>query len=31
VIAMHKEFYGMREFAVHDPDGYPLIFAEQAE
>jgi hypothetical protein len=28
---MHKEFYGMREFAVHDPDGYPLIFAEQAE
>jgi uncharacterized glyoxalase superfamily protein PhnB len=31
VIAMHKEFYGMREFAVHDPDGYLLIFAEQAE
>jgi uncharacterized glyoxalase superfamily protein PhnB len=31
VIAMHKEFYGMREFAVHDPDGYLLIFAEQAK
>lgn len=30
VIAMHKEFYGMREFAVHDPDGYLLIFAEEA-
>jgi len=31
VIAMHKEFYGMREFAVHDPDGYLLIFAEEAK
>jgi uncharacterized glyoxalase superfamily protein PhnB len=31
VIAMHKEFYGMREFAVHDPDGYLLIFAEPAK
>ena len=30
VIAMHKQFYGMKEFAVHDPDGYLLIFAEEA-
>ncbi len=29
VIAMHKQFYGMREFAVHDPDGYLLIFAQE--
>jgi len=27
-IPMHKEFYGMREFAVLDPDGYLIIFAE---
>lgn len=31
VIAMHKEFYGMREFAVLDPDGYLIIFAEPVE
>jgi len=31
VIAMHKQFYGMKEFAVHDPDGYLLIFAEEAK
>jgi uncharacterized glyoxalase superfamily protein PhnB len=31
VIAMHKQFYGMKEFAIHDPDGYLLIFAEHAE
>jgi catechol 2,3-dioxygenase-like lactoylglutathione lyase family enzyme len=31
VIPLHKEFYGMKEFAVHDPDGYLLIFAERAE
>jgi uncharacterized glyoxalase superfamily protein PhnB len=30
VIAMHKQFYGMKEFAIHDPDGYLLIFAEEA-
>ena len=30
VIAMHKQFYGMKEFAVHDPAGYLLIFAEEA-
>jgi catechol 2,3-dioxygenase-like lactoylglutathione lyase family enzyme len=29
-IAMHKEFYGMKEFAVLDPDGYLMIFAEPA-
>jgi len=29
VIAMHKQFYGMREFAVHDPDGHLLIFAQE--
>jgi catechol 2,3-dioxygenase-like lactoylglutathione lyase family enzyme len=28
-IAMHEEFYGMKEFAVQDPDGYLIIFAEQ--
>lgn len=28
VIAMHTEFYGMKEFAVLDPDGYLIIFAE---
>ena len=27
-IPMHTEFYGMKEFAVHDPDGYLIIFAE---
>jgi uncharacterized glyoxalase superfamily protein PhnB len=26
---LHTEFYGMKEFAVFDPDGYLLIFAEQ--
>ena len=31
VIAMHKEFYGMKEFAVLDPDGYLIIFAEPVE
>ena len=27
-VPLHKEFYGMKEFAVHDPDGYVIIFAE---
>lgn len=31
VIPLHKEFYGMTEFAVLDPDGYLLIFAEPQE
>lgn len=30
-IPLHKEFYGMKEFAVLDPDGYLLIFAEPQE
>lgn len=29
-IPIHKEFYGMREFAVYDPDAYLIIFAERA-
>jgi catechol 2,3-dioxygenase-like lactoylglutathione lyase family enzyme len=31
VIPMHKEFYGMKEFAVLDPDGYLIIFAEPTQ
>lgn len=27
-IPLNETFYGMREFAVLDPDGYLLIFAE---
>jgi uncharacterized glyoxalase superfamily protein PhnB len=27
-IPMHTEFYGMKEFAVKDPDGYLIILAE---
>lgn len=27
-IALNETFYGMREFAVLDPDGYMIIFAE---
>ena len=30
-IPLHKEFYGMNEFAVLDPDGYLLIFAEPVQ
>lgn len=30
-IPLHKEFYGMKEFAVFDPDGYLIIFAEPAQ
>jgi catechol 2,3-dioxygenase-like lactoylglutathione lyase family enzyme len=30
-IPMHKEFYGMKEFAVVDPDGYLIIFAEPTQ
>jgi uncharacterized glyoxalase superfamily protein PhnB len=26
---MRTTFYGMREFAVTDPDGYILTFAER--
>ena len=28
-IPLNETFYGMREFAVLDPDGYMLIFAER--
>jgi lactoylglutathione lyase len=30
-IPLHTEFYGMKEFAVLDPDGYLLIFAERVQ
>jgi uncharacterized glyoxalase superfamily protein PhnB len=23
------QFYGMREFAIHDPDGHLITFAER--
>ena len=26
---LHKTFYGTREFAVQDPDGYICVFAER--
>lgn len=29
VMPMTKQFYGMREFAITDPDGYLLTFAER--
>jgi len=28
---MHTSFYGAREFAIADPDGYVLIFTEHKE
>jgi len=28
-IELNETFYGMREFAVNDPDGYMVIFAER--
>jgi uncharacterized glyoxalase superfamily protein PhnB len=31
VMPLHTEFYGMREFAINDPDGYMLIFAERVK
>jgi uncharacterized glyoxalase superfamily protein PhnB len=30
-IPLHETFYGMREFAVLDPGGYLIIFAERAK
>ncbi|MGZ4839843.1 MAG: glyoxalase superfamily protein [Terriglobales bacterium] len=30
-VPLHTEFYGMREFAINDPDGYMLIFAERVK
>ena len=29
VMALETKFYGMREFAIEDPDGYVLTFAER--
>lgn len=29
VIPLHTQWYGMKEFAVMDPDGYVLTFAER--
>lgn len=29
VMPLKDQFYGMREFAVTDPDGYVLIFAQR--
>ena len=31
VMPLATQFYGMREFAVADPDGYVLTFAERAQ
>jgi uncharacterized glyoxalase superfamily protein PhnB len=30
VMPIVTQFYGMREFAIEDPDGYVLTFAERA-
>ena len=29
VMPLKTQFYGMREFAVEDPDGYVLVFAQR--
>jgi uncharacterized glyoxalase superfamily protein PhnB len=29
VMPLKDQFYGMREFAIEDPDGYVIIFAQQ--
>jgi catechol 2,3-dioxygenase-like lactoylglutathione lyase family enzyme len=29
VMSLRTQFYGMREFAIHDPDGHLLTFAER--
>jgi uncharacterized glyoxalase superfamily protein PhnB len=29
VMPLKNQFYGMREFAIEDPDGYVLIFAQR--
>ncbi len=31
VMAIHTQWYGMREFAITDPDGYVITFAERVE
>ncbi len=30
VMPIETKFYGMREFAIEDPDGYVITFAERA-
>jgi uncharacterized glyoxalase superfamily protein PhnB len=29
VMAIHTQWYGMREFAITDPDGYVITFAQR--
>jgi uncharacterized glyoxalase superfamily protein PhnB len=29
VMTLKDQFYGMREFAIEDPDGYVIVFAQQ--
>jgi lactoylglutathione lyase len=31
VMPLETKFYGMREFAIEDPDGYVITFAERVE
>jgi catechol 2,3-dioxygenase-like lactoylglutathione lyase family enzyme len=31
VMPIHTQWYGMREFAIADPDGYVITFAERIE
>jgi len=31
VMPIETKFYGMREFAIEDPDGYVITFAERVE
>ena len=31
VMPIATQFYGMREFAIEDPDGYVITFAERVE
>lgn len=31
VMPRHTQWYGMREFAIHDPDGHLLTFAERVD
>lgn len=31
VMAIHTQWYGMREFAITDPDGYVITFAQRVQ
>ena len=31
VMPIHTQWYGMREFAITDPDGYVITFAQRVE